>query len=59
MKTEVKTLQGYFDDIISALDTADGYDYENHVLTERQLMQFDKAYKALWDLRADLYRGTH
>ena len=60
MKTEdIKMMQERFDDIIRELDAIDGFDYENHVLTEHQLMQFDKAYKALWDIRADLYGATH
>ena len=60
MKTEdIKIMQGYFDDVIRVLDAIDGYDYENHVLAYMQLKSFDKAYAALWDIRADLYGATH
>lgn len=60
MKTEdIETMKKYFDNVMKTLDTIDGYDYEHPVLTEYQLMQFDKAYNALWDIRADLYGNTH
>ena len=60
MKTEdIKTMQKHFDSVMELLDIIDNYDYENGVLSEYQLMQFDKAYNALWNLRADLYGDTH
>lgn len=58
MKTE-DVLRKKFDDVFVVLDDIIDINCTDAQLTYEQLDAFDRAYSALWDIRADLYRDTH